>query len=249
MIEQLYINENGGSLSAVKYSPEGAPSACVIFVHAYSNWKDEHDYMFARLALALSRRGTAALTFDMRGHGESTLKLEEITLETMSQDISAAFEYARKNICGRVYAAAVGFSARMSAQALGNAPAGYALFSPIMEIPQSLRELSRYDAAPVSEALCRLPDRALAERDMERMGMLPKFVTAELVNGGVFSAAEYSGGSIDVPTLVFSPQEGECQYGAFANARELIAEGGGIMFRSPQVIERLAEELCGFVEG
>lgn len=248
MIEQLYINKNGGSLAAVKYLPEGAPTACVIFVHAYSNWKDEHDYMFARTALALSRSGIAALTFDMRGHGESTLRLEEISVQTMTQDISAAFEYAQQNICGTVYAAAVGFSARLCAQALGNAPAGYALFAPIMEIPQSLKALSQYDGKPVGDALEKLPDGAAAQKDMERMGMLPKFVTAELVNGGIFSEGGYGGGSIDVTALVFSPQEGECEYGAFTRAQVKIMEGGGIMFRSPQVIEALAAEMCGFAK-
>lgn len=248
MIEQLYINENGGSLAAVKYLPEGTPMSCVIFVHAYSNWKDEHDYMFARMALALSRIGIATLTFDMRGHGESTLMLEEINVQTMMQDISAAFEYAQQNICSTVYAAAVGFSARLCAQALGNTPAGYALFAPIMEIPQSLKALSQYASIPVGEALEKLPDRAVAQKDMERMGMLPKFVTAEIVNGGIFTTGGYSGVSIDVPALVFSPQEGECEYGAFKRAQVKIMEGGGIMFRSPQVIEALAAEMCGFAK-
>lgn len=247
MIEQLYINDKDSFLSAVKYCPEKEPTACVLFVHAYSNWKDEHDYMFGRIAEALSHSGIAAMTFDMRGHGESSQKLEEITTQTMREDIASAFGYVTSNICSRAYIVTVGFSARLCLDALGDVPAGYVLLSPAMEIPSSLKVLAEHSGEPFGDVLPILPASDLVVKDLERMGMLPKFVTAELVNADIFSVEEYRG-SIDTPTLVISAED-VVSMKDFTHCKAHIIDGGGIMFRSPTVIEKLSEEIVEFING
>lgn len=247
MINQLYMNENGEFLSAVTFLPAGNVRACVVFVHAYSNWKDEHDFMFCRMANAFNQKNIAALTFDMRGHGESDKALEEISVSTMKEDIVAAVEYAKNNICSEVYVVTVGFSARLCAEALGNTVAGYALLSPVTEIPQSLKCLADYDGCTIGEVFGKLADSAQVVQDMELMGMLPKFVTAELVNADIYSTGEYVSGQIEAKTIVFASNDTMHGKEVFTNCERHIYEEGGILFRSPIVLEKITNDIIHFI--
>ncbi len=246
--EQFYIKDHDDFLAAAAYRPAGAIKACAVFVHAYSNWKDEHDYMFCRMANALADNQTASLLFDMRGHGESAGLLEDATFETMCKDIAKAAAYAKKEICPDIYIITAGFSARLCAEAVGNDAKGYVLLSPAVEIPEELRFLAAHDGEHMHTVLAAHPERAAAEKAMEQMGMLPRFVTAETVSGDLFACKRFSGTPVSVRTLVFGSGQLP-EYGSiFPNSSYCEAKGGGVLFRSPAVIEQMTEQIGQFIE-
>lgn len=246
--EQFYIRNNEDFLAAAAYRPAGEIRACAVFVHAYSNWKDEHDYMFCRMANALAEGHTASLLFDMRGHGESAGLLADATIETMCRDIIDAAAYAKKEICPYIYIITAGFSARLCAEAVGNNAAGYVLLSPAVEIPDELRFLAAHDGEPMHTVMAGHPQRTTAENAMEQMGMLPRFVTAETVSGSLFACKAFAGEPVSARTLVFSYGQVPAYESVFPNSRFCPAEGGGVMFRSPAVIEQITEQIRQFIE-
>lgn len=248
-IKQFFIGDDSGFLAAAAYLPEGEIRACAVFVHAYSNWKDEHDYMFCRMAHALAEEHTASLLFDMRGHGESAGLPEDVTAAQMQQDIAAAVAYAKRALCARVYIITVGFSARLCAEAVGNAAEGYVLLSPAAEIPAELRFLAEQDGKDLHTVLAGCPQRAAAEAAMERMGMLPRFVTAEKVNGALFGCGAYAGAPVSVQTLIFGTEPDPAWDSVFCHHTFCPAAGGGVMFRSPAVIEQITAQIVQFVAG
>ncbi|WP_425297927.1 alpha/beta hydrolase [Nocardia abscessus] len=54
---------------------------------------------FARLADGLAEAGVASLRFDLRGHGESEGRQEELTLSMILNDIRVAVAYLREASC------------------------------------------------------------------------------------------------------------------------------------------------------
>ena len=246
-IKQFFIGDRSDFLAAAAYLPEGEIRACAVFVHAYSNWKDEHDYMFCRMAHALAEGHTASLLFDMRGHGESAGLLEDVTAARMQQDIAAAVDYAKRELCAKVYMITVGFSARLCAEAVGNAAEGYVMLSPAAEIPAELRFLAEQDGKDLHTVLAGCPQRAAAEAAMERMGMLPRFVTAEKVNGPLFACEAFSGTPVSVPALIFGTEPDPAWDSVFCNHTFCPAADGGVMFRSPSVIAQITERIMQFV--
>jgi len=243
MIEQHYVRINDSFLSAVSFQAEGAVS-CVVFIHSYTGFKDEHDYMMCRLAKKFSDCGISSLLFDMRGHGESDMLLEDISFDTMCADAAAAVSYAYNHIAEKVYVVSVGFSARIAASLKAD---GYIMLSPVFDIPESLRCFSECADMNIEQALSDKSERAAMETDMQRMGMLPRFVTAELVNTDIFSLPEYEGEKIIEKTLLITA-EGECNCFPFLeNSKAIETAEGGIMFRSPETIEQIAENIAEFI--
>jgi alpha-beta hydrolase superfamily lysophospholipase len=66
----------------------------VVLVHGGGVTREEGGF-FTRLAVGLGEAGVASLRFDLRGHGESEGRQEELTLATILNDIGAALAHVR----------------------------------------------------------------------------------------------------------------------------------------------------------
>ncbi|HET9117916.1 MAG TPA: alpha/beta fold hydrolase [Pseudonocardiaceae bacterium] len=98
---------DGLHLSGTIVLPEGAGQAAVL-VHGGGVTREEGGF-FARLAAGLADAGIASLRFDLRGHGESEGRQEDLTIAGVLADIRAAIAFARSQI-GAYRVALVGTS-------------------------------------------------------------------------------------------------------------------------------------------
>jgi alpha-beta hydrolase superfamily lysophospholipase len=81
-------------LSATFVEPEAPADRVVVLVHGGGVTRQEGGF-FTRLADGLAEAGVASLRFDLRGHGESEGRLEELTLTAVLNDIRVAVEQVR----------------------------------------------------------------------------------------------------------------------------------------------------------
>jgi len=77
--------------------PDALPRRAVVLVHGGGVTREEGGF-FARLAGGLAEKGAACLRFDLRGHGESEGRQEELTLAGILTDITAALEVVRGEV-------------------------------------------------------------------------------------------------------------------------------------------------------
>ncbi|GAA4706751.1 hypothetical protein APR04_001698 [Promicromonospora umidemergens] len=75
--------------------PEEVPSVGVVQVHGGGVTRHEAGF-FDRMAAGLAASGVAALRFDIRGHGESGGRQEELTLGGVLNDIRCALDLLRE---------------------------------------------------------------------------------------------------------------------------------------------------------
>lgn len=87
---------DGLALSGTFVLPDGATQAAVL-VHGGGVTREEGGF-FTRLAAGLAEAGIASLPFDLRGHGESGGRQEDLTIADILADIRAAVPLA----CSRV---------------------------------------------------------------------------------------------------------------------------------------------------
>lgn len=71
---------------------EGRPGELVVLVHGGGVTRDEAGF-FTRLADGLAAAGVASLRFDLRGHGQSGGRQQELTLAAVGNDVRAAAEH------------------------------------------------------------------------------------------------------------------------------------------------------------
>lgn len=88
--------------------------SAAVLVHGGGVTRDEGGF-FVRLAAGLAGAGVASLRFDLRGHGDSDGRQEELTLSGVVNDIRAAVEYIRAvtgagavNLLGTSFAGGLG---------------------------------------------------------------------------------------------------------------------------------------------
>lgn len=86
---------DGLHLAATLAAPDGQPERAVVLVHGGGVTRDEGGF-FTRLASGLGEAGVASLRFDLRGHGESGGRQDELTLATILNDIRVALKYVRE---------------------------------------------------------------------------------------------------------------------------------------------------------
>ncbi len=87
---------DGLHLSGTLVLPDGARRAAVL-VHGGGVTREEGGF-FARLATGLADAGVASLRCDMRGHGESEGRQEDLTIAGILADIRATIALARSHV-------------------------------------------------------------------------------------------------------------------------------------------------------
>ncbi|MDQ1246643.1 MAG: uncharacterized protein QG597_1011 [Actinomycetota bacterium] len=82
-------------LAATLVEPEQATDQAVVLVHGGGVTRQEGGF-FTRLADGLAEAGVASLRFDLRGHGQSEGRMEELTLAAVLNDIRVALAQVRE---------------------------------------------------------------------------------------------------------------------------------------------------------
>lgn len=85
---------DGLELAGTLVVPEDATDRAVVLVHGGGVTREEGGF-FSRLATGLGESGVASLRFDLRGHGESEGKQEELTLSAILNDIRVVIGHLR----------------------------------------------------------------------------------------------------------------------------------------------------------
>jgi alpha-beta hydrolase superfamily lysophospholipase len=85
---------DGLHLAGTLASPDRPGDRAVVLVHGGGVTREEGGF-FTRLAAGLGAAGVASLRFDLRGHGDSEGRQEDLTLAAILNDIRAALEWLR----------------------------------------------------------------------------------------------------------------------------------------------------------
>ena len=142
---------DGALLSGSYYEASVKPSSAVILVHMYT--RNRRDW--EPVATRLSAEGIAALTFDLRGHGESTPAAAESAAgpAAMVKDVAAALQFlgTRADVANdRIGLAGASLGANLAVLAAAGDPSirSLVLLSPTLDyrgvrIEQAARKLTR----------------------------------------------------------------------------------------------------------
>ncbi|TDD54505.1 alpha/beta fold hydrolase [Kribbella antibiotica] len=90
--ETSFNSLDGLRLSATSVTPPDSINSWTVLVHGGGATREEGGF-FTRLATGLASAGIASLRFDLRGHGESSGRQEDLTLSGLTNDIRAAVEH------------------------------------------------------------------------------------------------------------------------------------------------------------
>ncbi|WP_245658550.1 alpha/beta hydrolase [Nocardia nova] len=91
---------DGLHLAGTLVAPDHTTGRAVVMVHGGGVTRDEGGF-FTRLADGLAEGGVTSLRFDLRGHGESQGRQEELTLATILNDIRVNLAYLRDVVGAR----------------------------------------------------------------------------------------------------------------------------------------------------
>ena len=89
--ELTFRSLDGTPLAGTMTAPSSSPERSVVLVHGGGVTRDEGGF-FVRLADGLAAAGIASLRFDLRGHGASGGRQEEMTLAAVANDVRAALD-------------------------------------------------------------------------------------------------------------------------------------------------------------
>ena len=90
---------DGLHLAATLIAPEAASEVGVVLVHGAGVTREEGGF-FTRLTDGLAEVGASSLRYDLRGHGESDGRQEEVTLSAHLNDIRVAIAHLRQATAG-----------------------------------------------------------------------------------------------------------------------------------------------------
>lgn len=145
-----FRTDDGVAIAGTWYEPASRSGPAVILVPMFHRSRHDFDALASRLANA----GIGALTFDLRGHGESQGTIGE-DLGAMVADVQAArrFVIGRADVTGRVGLAGASLGANLAAIAAAADPtiASLALLSPTLDYRGVRIEaaMKKYGARPV----------------------------------------------------------------------------------------------------
>jgi uncharacterized protein len=86
---------DGLHLHGTIVTPDGAPERAAVLVHGGGVTREEGGF-FSRMAAGLAESQVASLRFDLRGHGESEGRQEELTLSAILNDIRVALAHTHE---------------------------------------------------------------------------------------------------------------------------------------------------------
>lgn len=86
---------DGLHLAGTLVRPDGPVERAAVLVHGGGVTREEGGF-FTRLARGLGEAGVASLRFDLRGHGESDGRQQELTLSAILNDIRVALTHVRE---------------------------------------------------------------------------------------------------------------------------------------------------------
>jgi pimeloyl-ACP methyl ester carboxylesterase len=89
--ETAFRSLDGLELRGTLVTPSGSGKGTAILVHGGGVTKEEGGF-YTRLGLGLADAGISSLRFDLRGHGESEGRQEDLTISGIANDIRAAIE-------------------------------------------------------------------------------------------------------------------------------------------------------------
>jgi pimeloyl-ACP methyl ester carboxylesterase len=117
IVEKQVIEHCGRELAANLFLPNRQTDIGVIFAHGYNS--NQQGYAEYAEAVVVDQRA-AALTFDLSGHGASSLDRDELTIDDHLDDLNAAYDFFRDTcynvkIIGIVGASYGGYLATMLA--------------------------------------------------------------------------------------------------------------------------------------
>jgi uncharacterized protein len=113
---------DGLHLAGTFVRPDPPLSRAVVLVHGGGVTRDEGGF-FTRLAAGLAEAGVASLRFDLRGHGDSEGRQEDLTLAAILNDIRAAITWLRASGSEQVSLLGASFSGGVCAYYAARRPA------------------------------------------------------------------------------------------------------------------------------
>jgi len=127
---------DGLRLAGTLTFPSSASSSATVLVHGGGVTRDEGGF-FTRLAAGLSEAGIASLRFDLRGHGQSDGRQQDLTLASVANDILAAIAHLidRLGSASPVNLVGTSFAGGISAYVAAHSPSEIrklVLFNPLI---------------------------------------------------------------------------------------------------------------------
>ncbi|MEU1375961.1 alpha/beta fold hydrolase [Streptomyces triculaminicus] len=122
-LETAFRSLDGTALAGTVTAPDGPVSGLAVLVHGAGVTREEGGF-FARLAAGLAASGIRCLRFDLRAHGASGGRPEEITITGVTNDIRAACDHLRSEsgLDRPVHVIAASFSGGAAALHAGHRP-------------------------------------------------------------------------------------------------------------------------------
>ncbi|MGM1064080.1 alpha/beta hydrolase [Saccharothrix sp. Mg75] len=94
-VETVFRALDGLQLRGTIVTPEATSSHAIVLVHGGGVTREEGGF-FGRLADGLAKVGVASLRFDLRGHGQSDGRQQDVTLSAILNDIRVALRHVRE---------------------------------------------------------------------------------------------------------------------------------------------------------
>nr|WP_243876294.1 alpha/beta fold hydrolase [Streptomyces sp. 846.5] len=130
-----FCSLDGLNLAGTVEAPVDTTSATAVLVHGGGITREEGGF-FTRLADGLADAGGASLRFDLRGHGESEGRQEDLTLSGIANDIRAALDQPEASTLGvPLFLLGASFSGGISAYVATQEPPrlrGLVLINPLL---------------------------------------------------------------------------------------------------------------------
>lgn len=86
---------DGLQIQGTLITPDAAAEQAIVLVHGGGVTREEGGF-FTRLAAGLGEAGVASLRFDLRGHGQSQGRQEDLTLSAVLNDIRVALRHVQE---------------------------------------------------------------------------------------------------------------------------------------------------------